>query len=237
MNKVSVIIATYNRFDFLLNCISSIKNQTYKNIEIIVINDFSTEKQYYEYDWNKNNIKIVHLEKNSREILGYPSAGFVRNKGLKIATGKYIGFCDDDDIWFPEKIQLQINAMQKTSCKMSCTDGLIGNGVYDPLKKYKKYNSEYYYKDLQNIYKNSKFLENDFPDIWNLEFLKIHNCVICSSVLIEKSILDMINGMKALKNGFEDYDCWLRCLYYTNIVYVKDICFYYDANHGNGQNY
>lgn len=43
--------------------------------------------------------------------------------------------------------------------------------------------------------------------------------------------------MKHIKNGSEDYDCWLRCLDHTNCVYVQDVCFYYDGGHGYGQNY
>jgi hypothetical protein len=120
---------------------------------------------------------------------------------------------------------------------MSSTDGLIGIGFYDINKNYKKYLSEYFLSALKNIYKKSNLLDNDFPEIWDLNFLKIHNCVICSSVIIEKEILDKINNFNNLKNGQEDYDCWLRALKYTNLVYVKDICFYYDNNHGDGQNY
>ena len=122
---------------------------------------------------------------------------------------------------------------------MSSTDGLFGNGVYDINKNYKKYNAEHYYTTLQNIYrrKNSDLLKNGFPKIWSLGFLKIHNCVICSSVLMEKSILDKINNFKNVKNGREDYDCWLRALKHTNSVYVDDVCFYYDGGHGDGQNY
>ena len=237
MDTVSVIIPTYNRFKYLMNTIKSIKEQTYKNIEIIVINDCSIEKEYYDYDWT--DIKIIHLEKNSKSIFGYACTGYVRNQGINIAKGKYIAFCDDDDIWFPQKISLQITAMKETNCKMSSTDGIIGNGIYNPNKIYKKYNAEHYYNTLQNIYKNKKssLLENGFPNIWTLDFLQIHNCIICSSVLIEKQILDKINGMKHIKNGQEDYDCWLRALVYANFVYIQDICFYYDANHGNGQNY
>ena len=239
MDKVSVIIPTYNRFKYLLNTIKSIKEQTYNNIEIIVVNDKSVEKEYYNYDWESNNIKIIHLEQNSKEIFGYPCAGFVRNKGIEVSSGIYIAFCDDDDIWFPNKIELQLKAMKETDCKMSSTDGLIGNGIFNPTKSYKKYNAEHFYKTLQNIYinANSSLLNNGFPIIWNLDFLKIHNCIICSSVVIKKDILDKINSMKCIKNGQEDYDCWLRALEHTNSVYVKDICFYYDNGHGDGQNY
>jgi len=144
--------------------------------------------------------------------------------------------------------------MIKTECKMSCTDGLIGNGVHNANKKYLPYNAKHninivfgiskrnakhYYRTLLSIYikKGSNLLRKGFPDIWTLDFLKIHNCIICSSVLIEKDILDKITNFKNMKPPGEDYDCWLRALEHTNCVYVKDICFYYDNNHGNGQNY
>jgi teichuronic acid biosynthesis glycosyltransferase TuaG len=237
MDKVSVVIPTFNRFKYLLNTIKSVKEQTYKNIEIIVVNDCSTEKEYYAYDWKKNNLKIIHLEQNTKTIFGYACAGFVRNKGIEIAGGQYIAFCDDDDIWFPKKIEIQLKAMKETGCKMSSTDGFIGKGVYDPNKNYKKFNAEYNYSYIQNIYQRYVDHFMDFPNIWNLAFLKINNCVICSSVLMKKEILDKINNMKCVKNGQEDYDCWLRALEHTNSVYVKDICFYYDSGHGNGQNY
>ena len=122
---------------------------------------------------------------------------------------------------------------------MSSSDGLIGNGIYNKNINYSKYNAEHYYRTLLNIYrrKNSKLLETGFPKIWTLDFLKIHNCVICSSVLMEKEILDKINNFNNVKNGHEDYDCWLRALKYTNSIYVTDVCFYYDSGHGDGRNY
>ena len=239
MEKVSVIIPTFNRFKYLLNTIKSVKEQTYQNLEIIVINDKSRQKEYYDYDWESNNIIIIHLDQNSKDKIGYPCVGYVRNKGIEKSTGKYIAFCDDDDIWFPQKIELQLNAMKKSECKMSSTDGLIGNGIYDKNKKYKKYNREHYYKKLQNKYrgKKSNLLEKGFPEVWTLDFLKIHNCVICSSVLIEKEILQKIKLMNNFKNGREDYDCWLRALKHTDSIYVNDVCFYYDSGHGDGRNY
>jgi len=240
MIKVSVVIPTYNRFRYLLNTIKSVKEQTYKNIEIIVINDCSSEKDYHEYDWNGNNIIIIHLEKNSKQIFGYACAGYVRSKGIEISSGKYIAFCDDDDIWFPKKIELQIKEMEETGCKMSSTDGLIGNGMFDSSKKYKKYNFEYYYDTLQDIFKNkgSNLLENGFPYIWTLEFLKIHNCVIASSAVVDKDILVKYNCVHNEPNGTgDDYRIWLRVLEHTSCVYVEDICFYYDNGHGDGQNH
>ena len=176
---------------------------------------------------------------NSKQKFGFSCpGGYQRNFGIEKSTGKYIAFCDDDDIWFPKKLELQINAMKKSGCKMSSTDGLIGKGLYNENKKYKKYNAEHYYKVLQNIYKrkNSDLLKDGFPDIWTLDFLKIHNCMICSSVVIDKEIVNKV-GKFIIARTSEDYEYWLRALQHTNSIYVKDMCFYYDNGHGDGQNY
>ncbi len=235
--KVSVVISTYNRFTFLQNAIQSVKNQTYTNIEIIVVNDCSTEKEYYTHNWE--NVKIIHLPVNSRELFGYPSSGFVKNQGVEASTGSYIAYLDDDDIWLPRKLELQMKAMKETGFKMSSTDGLIGTGVYDPTKTYKIYNKEHYYNRLQEIFrsKGSPLLQNGFPSIWDYEFARVHNCMICSSVIIEKELLKEIKLMNCLPISKEDYDCWLRALQHTNSVYIDEPCFYYDVGHGNGQDY
>lgn len=239
MDLVSAVIPTYNRFHYLLNTIKSIQEQTYKNIEIIVVNDCSTQKEYYDYDWSANKITIIHLDKNSRKIFGFACAGHVRNKGIEMSNGKYIAFCDDDDIWLPNKIECQLNAMKMHNCKMSSTDGYIGIGPFDKNKKYEIYIAEHYIDIVKKIYreKGSNALDNGFPTIWNLDFLNVHNCMICSSVIVEKEILDMVNNFKNVKNGVEDYDCWKMCLQHTNSVYVNDHLFYYDIGHGDGQNY
>jgi len=239
MDKVSVVIPTYNRFKYLLNTIESIKLQTYPNIEIIIVNDASTQKEYYDFDWASKQVKIIHLAKNSREIFGYACAGYVRNKGIEASSGKYVAFCDDDDLWFPHKIEKQLKLMKETGCMMSSTEGLNGTGIFNPRKSYKKYISESNYSTLQEIYKRkgSHLLDNGIPAIWNLGFIKVHNCIVCSSVILEKRLLDKINGFRNIQNACEDYDCWLRALQYTDSAYVDDVCFYYDNGHGDGQNY
>ena len=81
-------------------------------------------------------------------------------------------------------------------------------------------------------------LDNGFPYIWSLDFLKIHNCCITSSVVVDKNILVKYDCVKNEPNGTaDDYRIWLRVLQHTDSVYVNDICFYYDNGHGDGQNY
>lgn len=237
---VSVIIPTYNRFKYLLNTIKSIKQQTYTNMEIIIVNDCSTQQAYYEHDWNSEGVIIIHLEQNSKSKFGFACAGgYQRNHGIEVANGTFIAFCDDDDIWFRDKLKLQLDAMKLTNCAMSSSEAMIGNGVYDQNKQYRKYNSEHYYDTLKSIYKrkNSRQLDNGFPHIWNKAFLMVHNCVICSSVVIQKHIIDKVGKFDIRGSGDEDYDYWIRALNYTDSVYVNHPCVYYDNSHGSGREY
>jgi len=242
---VSVIIPTYNRFNYLLNTIESVQKQTYNNlqamqVQIIVINDGSTESEYYSHDWERMGVTIVHLKENSRKKLGFACPGSVaRNEGIKYAKGEFIAFCDDDDIWFPKKLSLQLEAMKSTGCQMSCTEGLIGNGPFDFRKKYQKYNSEYYYRTIKHIYQRKgggQLIVNGYPKMWDSEFIQIHNCIISSSVIIHRKIIDLVGEWKLLKQAV-DYDYWKRALKHTNCVYISTPCIYYDKGHGGGRQY
>ncbi len=230
LEKVSVIIASYNRFKYLLNAIKSVKNQTYKNIEIIVVNDCSTEPEYYSY--NFEDIKIIHLEENSKKKLGFVSCGYVRNFGIKESTGDYIAILDDDDIWFPKKLELQIQAMKENNCELSCTEGLIGQGMFDTSKKYKKYITETYMRNLEIKFKHfkSNALDNGIPEIWGQKIQKIHNLCICSSVVFKKNIIKKVGLFPEVVNGHEDKQMWIKILEFTNCKFIKEVCVYYDSS-------
>lgn len=234
--KVSVVIPTYNRLKYLLNAIKSIQAQSYPNLEIIVVNDESTDQDYYTQDWDSlKDVKIIHLSPGSKKIIGHPTPGYVRNQGINAATGKYVAFCDDDDIWLPNKLDKQLYLMQMYQCKMSSTEGLWGAGIYDQRKRYPLFNREKHFNIIKRKYRRGE-LNRGYPDIWNYDMIKIHNCIITSSVIIEKSILEKVGGM-GIKQRSQDYACWLACLKHTNSAYVHDPCFYYDAGHGDGSNH
>ena len=99
---ISVIIPSYNRFQFLTNALDSVINQTYQNLEIIIINDGSSEKEYYESSFEER-IKLIHLKENQTRLNGF-GPGSIRNFGINEAKGKYIAFLDDDDLWLPNKL-------------------------------------------------------------------------------------------------------------------------------------
>lgn len=105
---VSVIIPVYNVESYLEECLESVRNQTYKNIEIITVNDGSTDDSpliLERYAKENSNIKTIH-QKNS----GVSAA---RNRGLEEATGKYIYFLDSDDYILPETVGNIIEKMEK----------------------------------------------------------------------------------------------------------------------------
>ena len=143
---VCVIIPTYNRFDSLIEAIQSIQNQTYSNIEIIVSNDKSSDKRYYEYDFSVfPNLQIIHLPKNSREIFKFPCPGYTRNEGMKHISpnAEYIAFLDDDDYWMPNKLEKQMNALKNNpEYKMSSTNAIMGRGHYSLQKKVRRFHPQ-----------------------------------------------------------------------------------------------
>ena len=240
---VSVIIPSYNRFKYLLNAIKSVKVQTYKNVEIIVVNDCSTQKEYYEYDFKKefgDNLKIKNLEENSRKKYKIPSpAANARNVGIEKSKGQYIAFLDDDDIWLPEKLQVQIKIMKDQEYDMVACQSYMGNGVYNSTKKYRRINEDIYYGIIKSKFhkKKSNMIDNGFPDVFTLELQTYHNCLITSSIIMKRDLINK-TGMFNLNKRNEDADYWRRALANTNgCLYVKEPLTYYDNTHGDGRNY
>ena len=106
---VSVVIPTYNRADLIPRAIASVSSQSYQNFEIIVVDDNSqddTEKVVREI---ANQDSRISYHRHSSNLGGSAA----RNTGIKQATGKYIAFLDSDDIWLPQKLELQLKAIAK----------------------------------------------------------------------------------------------------------------------------
>ncbi len=110
MSLVSIIMPYYKKKNFINKTINSILNQSYKNFEIILIND---EINYDSLNFLKKISKLdsrIHLIENDNNL----GAGNSRNKAIEIAKGEYIAFCDCDDLWKSNKLEAQIKFM-KTS--------------------------------------------------------------------------------------------------------------------------
>ena len=114
---VSIIVPVYNSEKFINDTIQTVKEQMYKNWELLLVNDCSTDnseniiKKYVKKD---NRIKLINLEKNS-------GAAIARNTGIESAKGKYIAFLDADDLWKNEKLEKQIKFMEENNYDFTFT--------------------------------------------------------------------------------------------------------------------
>ncbi len=183
MDLVSAIIPYFKKKNFIDQSISSVLNQSYSNIEIIIVYD-DEEKSDLEYlrkIYNSNKkIKILVNEKNI-------GAGFSRNRGIREAKGKYVCFIDSDDIWKKEKIENQLNYMKKNNYKISHTSYEIIN-------------------DKNEIIGNRK--AKDFYDVKDI----LTSCDIgLSSVILEKDLINDQIQFSNLKTK-EDFVLWLKIL-------------------------
>lgn len=179
-SKVSVIIPCYKNFIFFEQSINSVINQTYKNIEIIIVFDDGYKKDLKNLKLILKKKKKIKLIINSKNI----GAGLSRNKAAKFANGKYIAFLDSDDIWKRNKIKNQLAFMEKRKIAISHTSYFIINEnnvkIGSQIAKHKQT-----YSDLLN------------------------SCDIgLSSLMIEKNLF-LKNKFTANKTK-EDYASWLK---------------------------
>ncbi|MCI8482537.1 MAG: glycosyltransferase family 2 protein [Clostridia bacterium] len=105
--KVTAIITTHNRLEYLKKAIMSVKKQTYRNIEIIVVDD-NSDSDTAEYCNNVEEIKYIKIK-----LEEHKNGNYARNIGLRSANGKYVAFLDDDDEWLETKIEKQVNILEK----------------------------------------------------------------------------------------------------------------------------
>ena len=109
MTLVSVIVPFFHKKKFFLKTIYSILSQTYKNFEIIIINDECTDSSKKFLDSIKNIDSRIKLITNYQNL----GAGQSRNIGIKNSRGKYFAFIDSDDLWSKDKLKFQINFINK----------------------------------------------------------------------------------------------------------------------------
>lgn len=119
---VSVIMPSYNASRYIGASIDSVLAQTYKNLELLITDDHSTDPETLEllkdYAEKDPRVRIFLMPENN-------GAGFARNNSIKEARGRYIAFCDSDDRWFPDKLEKQVNYMQKHQCCLCFSSYLV----------------------------------------------------------------------------------------------------------------
>ena len=192
-NLVSVIIPTYNRVNSLTDSLTSITNQTYKNIELIVVDDNSLDNtKEIICSLEIPNLKFLTHEKN----LGAPAA---RNTGIKNCTGDFIAFMDDDDMWHPEKIERQLNY-------------LIQNPEADAV-----------FCEFKYVLKNKFYYPDKIMFDNNLLDLSLNRSLGSFSLpLIKKNCIDVTGLIDINLPSCQDWDYWIRLVQNFNLKKISD---------------
>jgi len=231
MDLVSVIIPTYNRFELLNHCIKSVINGTYENVEVIVVNDCSTDPRYYNGELEKYSemnmkmkIKIIHLPVNNRQKYNTPSAqGMTRQEGINVATGQWIAFLDDDDFYLPDKLSTHMAFIKEHNCLFSSTN--MYNVVHNSIKL----------NGLDMIVKGIHHKNKSIPMIFTYELISRTNYVLNSTVIVHKSICDIVGSFLLI--ACEDYNYWLRILKHTPCYFLNLPLTYYSMNNPKHYSY
>ncbi len=194
--KISVIIPAYNSEKTIIHTINSVLNQTFTDLELIVINDGSED----------STLDIVNQIQDPRiKVFSYPNAGgnVSRNRGLNLAVGEFVSFLDADDIWTPDKLESQLKALQEdltAKVAYSWTDYIDANGEFVVSGKRLNVNGDVYENLLV-----SNFLENG------------------SNPLIYRKDLITLGGFDESLAAAQDWDMWLRLASKFNFVCVPSV--------------
>ena len=224
MDLISVIIPYYKKEKFIKHTIQSILNQTYKKFEIIIIDDEITAKSKILLNKISSLDKRIKIFKNLKNM----GAGYSRNNGIKKSKGKFIAFCDSDDLWKPKKLKKQIKLMKDLNLKFSFTSYEIINNKNLKIG-FREAQKNLSFKDLRNscdiglstvIIKKELFNEKKFRFgktktkedyiLWlilaknGIKIIGIKECLVSwrknSESLSSSNIQKIIDGYKVYRN-------------------------------------
>lgn len=212
--KISVIIPVFNAEKYLNQCIESVLNQTYKNIELLIVDDGSTDTSLSICETYKNNDARIRVIKNSRG--GVSKA---RNTALDIATGDYVGFVDSDDFIEPEMFEKLI-----TLCEMQKADMAICNFTSDEnfLEKTDIISS------TPTLYESHKLVEQ----YWFTKKIDIHELTLWH-MLFRRNVIHQLRFNEKLING-EDNLFVLNAMLNSNSIVLTDEQLYHYVKREGG---
>ncbi len=199
---VSVIIPTFNCEDYIEEAIDSVLNQTYRKIEIIVVNDGSTDDT--QEVLKKYGHKIILINQTNA------GAPFARNRGLEIARGKYITFLDSDDIWQKSKIEKQVYYLERNKN--------VGLVYCDWDMLIKDNTGKFIHQDQSPAHSYVKYNTSG----WIYNQLLFDSTLNTSCVMIRDSIIKKVGKFNTKYLSGQDYDYWFRISRLTQVYKLDE---------------
>ncbi len=214
--KVSAIMPNYNNGKYIGEAIESVLNQTYKNLELIVVDDGSTDNSREVISQYKDDrLKLMHIPHN-----GFPGA--VKNCGIKVSKGEYIAFADSDDVWKNEKLEMQVNLLQTEK-----DVGLVHTD-YEEIDICGRLTEPSPYKLIATERAN-----RCKPSGWYFMELIYGNFIDGPTVLVKREALEKVGLFDPELEIAEDYDLWLKIARQYKIGYVDKILFQHRRHSSN----
>jgi glycosyltransferase involved in cell wall biosynthesis len=204
MANVSVIIPTYNRADLVANAIESVLYQTYKDFEIIVADDGSTDNTRTHIEPYMDRITYFFQNNEGKSV--------ATNRAIEKATGKWIAILDSDDVWLPDKLKLQIEALK-----------IVGDGYGLCFTDAQYVNNQYIYGSVfERIGKN---LQKEFGRIEEpiSYVLAPPHGIYIPTTLIEKRLFGSVGYFDPKLRVGQDTDMIFKVSMKTKFVYVNRI--------------
>ncbi len=186
MTKISVIVPAYNSEQTILATITSVQNQTFTDWEIVVINDGSTD----------NTLKTLEQIQDKRIIIySYENQGLssARNRGITKAAGEFVTFLDADDLWSPDKLELQLKAFQENP-EAGVAYSLAVGGLEHAENLFT------FVEGNKTIYQGQVYCQ-----------LLLENFIGCgSNILVRREAIESVGFFDLQLNSCEDWDYYLR---------------------------
>jgi glycosyltransferase involved in cell wall biosynthesis len=227
---ISIVIPVYNRAHYIKDCIDSVLQQTYKDYEIIVVDDGSTDNVREVLQPYMNIIRYIYKENGG--------AASARNEGIRNAKGEYIAWLDSDDRWFPFKLELEIKILEKqqdgigflhsdfscfTNEKGRIADSYIRAGFTTFYRNFSSYDTIYAAKcSIKDMGIEFNSLPSDTTVYWG----NVSNCVILGPMFLPSSVLmrtGCVNKMGFFNENFrtgEDFDYLARTARKYNVTFI-----------------
>jgi alpha-1,3-rhamnosyltransferase len=219
---VSVIMPAFNHELYIGEALQSIGDQTHENIELIVVNDGSTDRTA--------EIIAAYMKKNGGKNIKYlnkPNEGVCKtlNKGLEMSSGDYIAFLASDDLWLPERLAIQLEFMENNkNIGMVFADTWLLDSTSKTNSKWSDYKPQ-----IKKYFKNG--IQN--KDIYTL--LLTQPLVPALTVLIRRRILLEV-GFFDEDLVYEDHDLWLRIARHYPLGYIHQPLAFYRIHGANRSN-
>jgi glycosyltransferase involved in cell wall biosynthesis len=198
--KVSVIVPTYCRPDGLAEALRSILNQTFRDFEILVVNDAGLDVEYVVRNLHAGQ-EIVYLRHPANKGLAA-----ARNTGLRFARGKYVAYLDDDDIFLPDHLETLVRFLESTGKAVAYTDAFCARQKFDQIGSYA-------------ITERTVLYSYD----WDNDRILYENFVPVLCFMHQLACVHTVGNFDESLTTHEDWDMWIRLSRKYEMTHIKKV--------------